>query len=461
MRADKARGFCYASLIMSGRLFARAVRYRDGFPIAAGGLPWFGHSPSIYSDSAAFYRRCRDTLGPLFWVHHGFGNWMLMCASPEGFELVKNRTVTSDHYRRDAGTFVGDSLIGHDGTTHARMRAGLNTPFTPKGLTSTRVGSIVVETMTSHIEGWAARRSITVLRETRQMTLRILCRTIGVSITDLDEWSTQYGDFVYSVFPYIPKWIPGSPTVKAERARSWLDEHLLTIIREVRAQPNDGSFISEMVHGHDEEGRTLTDMELVDNLRLLMLAGHETEATTLAWITFTLATRPDLWAMLCEEAGRAESLPLTPQDLRAYPFAEALFREAVRYYSPVSFVSRTLIDPITLCGHQVPAGTIVALGLAGLARDPTLFPDPDNFNPARWLGRKEPPSPLETAAFGGGIHFCLGYHLAWLEGVQFGLALARQLMKRGLRLRMPDGAAPHHYYLPLGHPTRSARVEIV
>jgi cytochrome P450 monooxygenase len=312
--------------------------------------------------------------------------------------------------------------------------------------------------MTTRLAGWAERSPLTVLRETRRITFEVILRIIGVEISDLDTWEAQYGDFVYSIFPFIPRWLPGSPTVKADRARVWLDAHIRELTRAARAREDDGTFLSALAHGTDEDGRGVDEAALVDNVRLLILGGHETTSTALAWMTFVLARRPDLWTTLCEEASRAETLPLGPQEVRAYPFAEALFRETVRFYPSASFISRTLTEPLTIAGRHVAAGTIVAVGLAALHRDPALYPDPDRFDPTRWLGRREPPSPLETAPFGGGIHFCLGYHLAWMEGVQFALALARRASARGLRPRLVDD--PRHYFLPLGHPTRGARAEL-
>ena len=112
-------------------------------------------------------------------------------------------------------------------------------------------------------------------------------------------------------------------------------------------------------------------------------------------------------------------------------------------------------------GYRIPEGTSVALSLANLLMDPALYKDPQRFDPRRWLGRSTPPTPIEMAGFGGGPHFCLGYHLAWLEVLQFLVALAQKMTAAGLRPRIADGPAPQDLFFPVRHPAGGTRVEFV
>src|SRR6185436_16372970 len=96
-------------------------------------------------------------------------------------------------------------------------------------------------------------------------------------------------------------------------------------------------------------GERLAGAELVDNLRLLTIAGHETTAALLAWMMVVLAERPDLWAGLC---------------------AEALFRETLRVHPISPFTGRMVYEPIELCGHTLQKGVVVYVGLPLLLRDP-------------------------------------------------------------------------------------------
>jgi cytochrome P450 monooxygenase len=122
-------------------------------------------------------------------------------------------------------------------------------------------------------------------------------------------------------------------------------------------------------------------------------------------------------------------------------------------------ITRKAVAPFELHGRAIPEGALVAVSLWSISHDPSLFPDPMEYRPARWRDRKAPPSSLEICQFGAGPHFCLGYHLAWLEAVAFAVALARSLSAKNLRpsLRDPSSMAP--IYVPTEHPSPKAIVD--
>lgn len=288
--------------------------------------------------------------------------------------------------------------------------------------------------------------------------LDILFRLLSVPVRDIEPWRRRYRDLLLANLN-VKLRFPGSPAIPAERAKAWIDEQLLVIIAEARRSPDQGGLIGALVQAKDEDGQPLTERELVDNLRLLILGGHETISSTLAWMVLRLAHDPSQWDALASEAKNADRVPETPDEARAFPFAEALFRETVRMYPAFAAMTRRAVAPFDLHGRTIPEGTLVAVDLWGISHDEGLFPRPMEFRPARWLEEKTPPSALEISQFGKGPHFCLGHHLAWLEGVQLAVALARGIAARGLRPVLRDEASMAPIYMPNSHPSPRAIVD--
>jgi len=143
--------------------------------------------------------------------------------------------------------------------------------------------------------------------------------------------------------------------------------------------------------------------------------------------------------------------------LRSLALAEALFREVVRVHPPFGMITRSAEEDVAFAERTIRKGTVVGVDLWTASRNPGVFASPDAFRPARWLERKGPPTQLEIVPFGMGPHFCIGYHLAWLEAVQFTVALVREAERQKLRPRL-RGTEPRPVYLPTEHPPARTRV---
>lgn len=438
-----------------------AVSYRRGIPVLPGHYPLVGHLPAYAYAADSLLKEGYERLGPLFFMSLGFNTgWSVVVCGTAGFELLKNRVTTNTHIAETGKLTIGEhGLLAVDGSTHQRLRGLLNPPFTPRGLGQIGIGDALASLVERRVSSFAERRKVTILREVQELALEIVFRLVEVRGEESATWRRQYRRFMLSLIP-IPGELPGLPHYYAKRAKRWLDENLERILSRARSDTAKSGLVGQMVSAKDEAGQPLSNEELVDNLRLLMLAGHETTASTLAFLVITLAQRGELWDALRQEVRQKPKLPLSPQEARSFPFAEALFRETLRMYPPLVMTTRQTTQPMNIAGHEIEKGHILYVPIVQFARDPELFPEPLRFDPGRWLNRGSP-SPIELSQFGGGPHFCLGYHLAVFEAVQFIVALALHLDKHGLRPRLADGPAPRPIFLPITHPTPNTGIEFV
>ena len=174
--------------------------------------------------------------------------------------------------------------------------------------------------------------------------------------------------------------------------------------------------LSLLLQARTEEGETLSDKELRDELLTLVLAGHETTANSLAWAWERLVRSPRAQAALVEAVRSGEG---------AEDVIEATIVETMRSRPVIPLIGRRVTVPWQLGEFGVPAGTPVTMSILLLHHRPDLYPRPFEFLPERWLGRK--PGTYEWIPFGGGIRRCLGAALAMAEQRVVLTAMARRL----------------------------------
>jgi cytochrome P450 len=227
-----------------------------------------------------------------------------------------------------------------------------------------------------------------------------------------------------------------------------LDNRTYAVISERRSaedldERND--ILSLLMRAETEEGETLSDKEVRDELLTLVFAGHETTANQLAWAWERLVRTPPAYDRL-RDAVRS--------DEDADDQVEAAITEAMRVRPVVPMVGRRVAVPWRLGSYAVPAGTPVSMSILLLHHRPDLYPEPFAFRPERWFGRK--PGTYEWIPFGGGIRRCLGASLAMAEQR---LVLTEMTRRLDLEAAEPEPERARHRNVTM-IPARGARVVI-
>jgi cytochrome P450 len=177
-----------------------------------------------------------------------------------------------------------------------------------------------------------------------------------------------------------------------------------------------------MLQARHEDGSPMTDGELRDELVTLLVAGHETTATALAWAVERLVRHPEKLERLTAEVADGGEEYLT-----------AVIQETLRLRPVISLVNRTLKAPMEFGGYELPAGVKVAPCIYLIHRRPDVYPDPERFLPERFLDRS--PGTYTWIPFGGGVRRCLGGAFAQFE-MQ---VVLRELVRRRTLTPSRDG----------------------
>jgi cytochrome P450 len=168
---------------------------------------------------------------------------------------------------------------------------------------------------------------------------------------------------------------------------------------------------------HESDGSPMTDREVRDELLTLLVAGHETTATALAWAAERLVRHPDKLARLTDEVGAGET-----------EYLDAVVNETLRLRPVISLVARRLTEPVEIGGWRLPAGVTVAPSIFLAHRRPDSYPNPERFEPERFL--ENPPGTYTWIPFGGGVRRCIGGAFAQYE---MQVVLAELVKRRQLK----------------------------
>jgi cytochrome P450 len=177
-----------------------------------------------------------------------------------------------------------------------------------------------------------------------------------------------------------------------------------------------------LIGARHEDGSPMSDEEMRDELLTLLVAGHETTATSLAWAVERLVRHPEKLERLREEVESDEDDYLT-----------ATIQETLRLRPVISIVARRLTEPVEIGGYELPAGVTVTPSIYLVHRNPDVYPEPQRFLPERFLDN--PPGTYTWIPFGGGVRRCLGASFAQFE---MAVVLRELLRRRRIRPSRPE-----------------------
>lgn len=204
--------------------------------------------------------------------------------------------------------------------------------------------------------------------------------------------------------PWFPLW---NPYVKAKKnLYAWMDK----LLAHRRANNIDvGDVLGVLMKATDQDGNQVSDEHICNELLSVLTAGHMTTAVATAWGLYELGRHPEVVTKMREELSAAGTVP-TPEQILTMPYLEAVFKETVRLHPILSECARVPMETVTIRGRKVEPDQALVVSIVGIHHNPDVYPEPDVFNPQRFLDRKY--NNYEFLAFGGGHRRCMGAGLA-------------------------------------------------
>jgi len=351
--------------------------------------------------------------GDVFTLHVPVYGRIVVVANPQ---LAKQVFTTSPevlgNIRPNLSRLLGSgSVFGLEGDEHRQRRRLLAPPFHGKSIKNYE--TIIEEETMREIAGWPEGRAFATLPSMMRITLNAILRAVfGAEGAELDELRRILPPWVtlgsrMAVFPK-PKRTYGrySPWGRLAEWRRQYDVVLDRLIANERVDPNfenRADVLALMLRSTYEDGTAMSRKDIGDELLTLLAAGHETTASTLGWAFERISRHPDVLAALVAEADTQDN------ELR-----QATILEVQRSRTVIDFAGRHVHVPVYEIGEwAVPRGSSILVSIVRMHANPEVFPDPDRFDPQRFVGSK-PPS-FAWIPFGGGARRCVGAVFANME----------------------------------------------
>ncbi len=410
-------------------------------------------------DMGAILRRTFERFGPVIcvrpergWFRRRPGKisevWLI--ADPaliEALLIREHRSFAKDPLTRELEDVLGLGLLVADGEVW-RHDHRIVQPVLNAGAMRRRLGE-VARLVDTTLGRWPSGGDLDATQLFGPLTLEVVSRlTLGLSLLDkaplvgaaLDRILDYYAGFGGPGIRAPARWRTPARR-RFEAACAQLRALTGELIERRGAAPcaaDDDDVLGRLIAAHRGRADLLPRARVEDQVMTLMLAGNETTTLGLAYALYALAQNPAAQERWHAEADAAAEEGL---DLDRLPWTRGIWRETLRIYPPAAGVARVARRDLDLAGLPIPARSLVVVPALALHRFPAWFPDPDTFDPQRFI---DPPTwpKLAYLPFGAGPRVCIGSHLADVEAL---VALAK--IGQRYRLEPRPGAKPLSFKL--------------
>ncbi|MEA5534922.1 cytochrome P450 [Crocosphaera sp. XPORK-15E] len=369
--------------------------------------------------------------GDIFTAYVGLGKKpIVIISNPQAIQEV----FSTDPKYLDSGEVAGikppfigqQSLIALSGDRHKRQRKLLTPPF--HGERMLAYGKIIQEITEQVTSQWVISSSFFVRSAMQEITFQVILKAVfglvdgpryqklqQLLMTRLDGTKSLFRAILL-LFPILQKDLgPWSPWGRLMENEHQIDQLIYEEIQERRENPDPSrtDILSLMMAARDEAGEPMTDVELRDELITLLVAGHETTATSLSWAFYWIHHQPQVREKLLQELDTLGENP-DPNQIFRLPYLDAVYKETLRIY-PVAMMAfqRMVLSPLDIAGYHFEPGIILSLCIYLTHHREDLYPEPKKFKPERFLERQF--SSSEYLPFGGGSRRCIGMAFAQFE----------------------------------------------
>ncbi|WP_072803419.1 cytochrome P450 [Rhodococcoides yunnanense] len=403
-------------------------------PRTVSGSRFLGSTRDLVEDPLQFglrsYEECGDVARAVYGPP-GLRREMFVVNHPDGAAQALDAP-TNRHYRKDNAAYramrevFGNGVATSQDETWLRQRRFIQPLFTPRNVDA--YVTVMFEEINTLVARWrsGSDTAVDLRSEMSRMTLAIASRIL------FGQDSSRVVPVLRATLPVLgrtairrgvaPIPIPATWPTPSNRAAARAEHDLNAVCADIidarkSVSPPNMDLIGGLIDARDDDGGALSDDEVRDQVKIFLLAGHDTTATALTFALHLLGRDHNAQNRLREESARvAGSEPPTAADVHALTYTMMVLKETTRLFPSAPYIGRKSSDETDMCGYRIPAGSDLSIAPWVIHHRSDLWPDPFRFDPDRFTPENEEyRHKLAWFPFGHGPRGCIGQRFAMLE----------------------------------------------
>jgi cytochrome P450 len=420
-------------------------------------LPIIGDTINFLHDAESLEKKKWENHEHVYKVNLFFRN-IVGLIGPDANQLVlldrSNNFSSKMGWRDRLGILFNNGLMLRDFSDHRMHKQIMVKSFSPAAMKNYL--KIMNRTVEESLKSWEDKPALPFYSSFKSLTLNIAATAfVGMKPgPEADRLNKAFIDTVSASISLIKLPIPGLTYKKGLEGRKFLVEYLSGMLPEKRSTLTDDMF-SQFCHSKSQDGESFSDEDVINHMIFLLMAAHDTITSATTSLIYYLASTPVWQEAIREEGRQAGPGPINYEDLEKLAVLEACFNEALRLYPPVPLIPRRTVNDVEFKGTSIPAHTLVYINVFNTHRMEQYWSNPLQFDPGRFLDRKEHKQhPYLFVPFGGGAHMCIGKLFAYMEVKAFihqflqkfevSLPAGYQLKQKIIPIPKPQDGLPIH-----------------
>lgn len=394
-------------------------------------IKFFRNAESIRKDPIPFHREFFETYGDTFSVKLGRKKHLLLSRDKDVVQYILQKN-HKNYYKstiqsKYLSKYLGMGLLTADGPFWLRQRRLIQPAFHKKKMDS--LVGLMQKTIAEELKDVPVQQAVDVFPITNQLAFNVVATSlfnISVESHTLDRLQLiiqKIQLFLVKEVRLLHKgwWFKLSGQVRRHKR---LAEESRSIIRQIIEQRKASGEVHDdlldmlLATRYEDTGEPMSTKQLIDEISILFVAGHETTANALAFTTYLLAKHPEVQDRVLEEVNQAHHTTENPlEQIRLLGYTKAVIEESMRLYPPAWITDRENLEDDTIGSYHIKKRTLVGVSFYELHRNPKYWNDPDRFDPERFMGDNRKQTAGVYYPFGAGPRMCIGMGFAVYEMV--------------------------------------------